>query len=279
VAPTWTPRGETVFRAFKYTIYCLLAWNVWMFFQEDFAASAQTFGDSVTWRNVVEAYSATIDTLAWVILLLLFELETAVIDDERLKGGLKWLFSGIRVACYFFIVYAFYGYCVKYGLVSNIEPFVVADACSLAGSDHTYLADLDEYLPIDAAACAAMQGQELFRIAGTDIIGTGVATAAAINLAITDIVNAGDWLIIVVLLEVEVWLQLKGRLTDRMLFAGKYIKGFFYLVLFGAAAYWGVKGDFLDFWDAFLWLVAFIFIELNVFQWHEEVEEAREPGA
>jgi hypothetical protein len=67
-----------------------------------------------------------------------------------------------------------------------------------------------------------------------------------------------------------VWLQLKGKLTDRMLVTGKYVKGFFYLVLFGAAAYWGVNGDFLDFWDALLWLVAFIFIEMNVFQRHGE---------
>ena len=76
------------------------------------------------------------------------------------------------------------------------------------------------------------------------------------------------------LLEVEVYLQIKGKLTAGMLFAGKYIKGFFYLILFAAAAYWGVKGDFLDFWDAFLWLVAFIFIEMNVFHWHDETEQA-----
>ena len=64
---------HTVFRVFKYTIYCLLAWNVFLFFQEDLAASAETFGDTVTWRNVIEAYSATFDTAAWVVLLLLFE--------------------------------------------------------------------------------------------------------------------------------------------------------------------------------------------------------------
>ena len=75
------------------------------------------------------------------------------------------------------------------------------------------------------------------------------------------------------LLEVEVWMQLRDGLTDRMLSVGKYLKGFFYFVLFVAAAYWGFEGSFLDFWDAFLWLVAFIFIELNIFQWHEEVEE------
>jgi hypothetical protein len=265
---------ELLFKVFKYVVYCLLAWNVWMFFQEDLAASAETFGDSVTWRNAVEAYSATIDTFAWVILLLLFELETAVISDDKLRGHLKWLFTGIRVLCYFFITWAFYGYCVKYGLVSNLQSFSIADVCSLAGSDYSYVDDLDEYLPVTAQACQSLQGQELFQIAGTMIIGTASATAAAIKLSIVDIVNAGDWLVIVVLLEVEVYLQLKDRLTDRMLHAGKYIKGFFYLILFGAAAYWGVKGDFLDFWDAFLWLVAFIFIELNIFQWHEEVEEA-----
>ena len=36
-----------------------------------------------------------------------------------------------------------------------------------------------------------------------------------------------------------------------------------------AAVYWGVKGDFVDFWDAMLWLIAFVFIELNVFEWRQ----------
>ena len=44
----------------------------------------------------------------------------------------------------------------------------------------------------------------------------------------------------------------------------KILKTILYLILFSAAAFWGFKGDFLDFWDAFLWLVAFFFIELNL---------------
>ena len=47
-----------------------------------------------------------------------------------------------------------------------------------------------------------------------------------------------------------------------------------YAVLFLAAVYWGVAGDFIDFWDAFLWLFAFIFIELNVFEWQYETSRA-----
>jgi len=265
-----------LFTIFKYTVYCLLAYNAFLFFQDDLAASAETFGDSVTWRNVVEAYSATFDTTAWILLLLLFELETAIIPDEKLRGGLKWLLLGFRAICYFFIVYSFYGYCVKFGVINDFVPFTIADVCSLVGTEWNYVLDLDDYPPIDATACTALQGHDLFRISGTEIIGTRVALDSAYWLAVTDIVNAATWLIIVVLLEAEVWMQLKDLLTDRLLVIGKYTKGFFYLLLFICAAYWGFEGTFLDFWDAFLWLVAFIFIEMNIFQWHEEVEEAQE---
>lgn len=262
-----------VFTLFKYAVYCLLAYNAFLFFQEDFAASAETFGDTVTWRNVVEAYSATIDTSSWVLLLLLFELETAVIPDEKLQGWLKWALMAMRAVCYFFIVYAFYGYCVKYGVITDLLPFTVEDLCSLAGSDWNFVVSLDDYPPIDAAACGVLQGQELYRIAGTEIIGTGAALGSAKGLATIDIVNASTWLLIVALLEIEVWLQLRNLLSDRLIGVAKYLKGLLYSLLFLCAAYWGFEGTFLDFWDAFLWLVAFIFIELNIFQWHEETEE------
>lgn len=65
------------YRIFKYAIYCFLAYNVWLFLLDDLSSSAQLFSDGVSWRNIMEAFSATIDTIAWVVLLLLFELETA----------------------------------------------------------------------------------------------------------------------------------------------------------------------------------------------------------
>jgi hypothetical protein len=262
-----------IFTLFKWVVYILLAWNGFQFLQQDLAASAETFGNTINWGNIVEAYSAFIDTSAWLVLLLVFEFETAIIPDEKLKGGLKWVLLLIKAICYFFIIYAFYGYLSKYVVITNLLPFSIADVCSLVGTDWNYVVDMDDYPPIDAVACAALQGQQLMQISGTEIIGTLEALDSAWGLAVIDIINAGTWLIIVVLLEVEVWLQLRHDLTDRQLSIGKYLKGFFYFILFLAAAYWGVEGSFLDFWDAFLWLVAFIFIELNIFQWHEEVEE------
>jgi hypothetical protein len=263
------------FRIFKYTVYVLLMLDVLLFLQEDLLAAREMLGDDIGLQNFFTAYTATIDTAAWVVLLLLFELETAIIPDEKLRGGLKWGLLAVRSACYVFIVLMAYNYLVKLGMISNISPFTIAQVCDLIGTGFTYVADMDEYMPLDAASCAALQGQELFRVNGTEIIGSGEAFAAAARLAVVDVVNATDWLIVVALLEIEVLLQLRDRLTDRLIFVFKGIKAVLYAVLFLCAIYWGIYGDFLDFWDAFLWLVAFIFIELNIFQWHAEVEEEK----
>jgi len=258
------------YRVFKYSIYCFLAYDTWLFFLDEYAASAQLFAEGLTWRNIMEAYSSTIDTFSWVILLLLFELETAVLPDEVLQGALKWVLIFLRSICYVFILFAFYGYVTKYGVVTNLVPFTIEDACSLVGTAFTFAQTLDEYFPLTPDACNAMQGENLQQIVGTQIIGTREQLSLVYSLALTDIINAADWLVIVAVLEAEVWLQIKGRLSDGLLRVNKYLKGFLYSILFACAAYWGIDGGFLEFWDALLWLVAFIFIEMNIFEWQAE---------
>ena len=264
--------SRNLYRIFKYVIYALLTTNIFLFFRENFLDSIELYG---SWlppiNNIIQAYSDSIDTAAWVVLLLLFELETAVISDEKLKGNLKWVMLGIRSISYSIISYAFYGYCAQYTVITNVTPFLIDDVCSLVGTGYSYVR-ADNYALLDYEICKAMQGQSLLQITGTQIIGTISTIDKAVYLSIVDIVNAGNWLVIVALLEVEVYLQLKSKLTDRLMNISKIVKGVLYLILFACAIYWGFEGDFLDFWDAFLWLVAFIFIELNIFQWHAETE-------
>lgn len=86
----------------------------------------------------------------------------------------------------------------------------------------------------------------------------------------TDIFNAGAWILVVVVLEFDIWLQLKNQFKGKLYLLSKIIKGILYAILLGAAIYWGMVGNFLEFWDAFLWVVAFIFIEHNLFEWQAE---------
>jgi uncharacterized membrane protein len=97
--------------------------------------------------------------------------------------------------------------------------------------------------------------------------------AAILGLAWIDVLNSGVWLLVVIVLEADVYLQERNR-YEGMAYRISYVcKVVLYSALLYAAVYWGIKGDFVDFWDAFLWLVAFVFIELNVFEWRQESHE------
>lgn len=270
--------SENRYRLFtyvKYLTYSLLSINVFLFLQEELLALEHTFAGSIEMGQIIQSFAATIDTAAWVLLLLLFELETSVLDDSRIKGGLKRTLHGVRGLCYLAIGYAFTGYYSELLTLYAVAPLPGLDPCSLLGQDVSLLIDIDEYLPLDIGNCAAM-GPEIFRFNAFDIIADGETLQSAQYLGWVDVINSATWILVCIVLEIEVRLQLRGNLSDRVMGATKYLKFALYGILFLAAGYWGYAGDFLDFWDAFLWLFAFIFIELNVFEWQYETtrEEA-----
>lgn len=276
MSETMPPPRNTIpwFQIFKYSVYGLLCINLALFFQEDYLASTYTFAEGVSFGVLIEAFAATIDTASWIILLFIFELETRIIDDKKLKGSVELLLSALKLLCYVVIAYAVYGYISKYVLVHSFEVSAVTDLCASAGQNLAFMESLDEYAAVTAANCSTVTDVNAFYgIPDTNIIASRASLDEAQSLALIDVVNAGDWLLVVLVLGGEVWLQMKGHLTDGMIKVSLAIKAVLYFVLLACAVLWGIDGDFLDFWDAFLWIVAFVFIEMNLFEWHAEVEE------
>lgn len=271
------PDRSKLFPFFKYTIYALLVLNVYLFFAEEWAASAYRFENGgVGLTEIIEGFAASIDTAAWVVLLLMFELETSVLADDRVSRRTTMTMHTLRALCYVVIVYAFYGYLSKLLFMLGAAPLPgVSDLCSLAGGEWVYMVDLDEYVGLAAQNCAAFSSAESFyRLPGLDAAVDAAGLSAITRLAWVDVVNSGVWLLVVLLLEMDVRLQEKEQLEGRALRLSNAAKYVIYSILLLAAIYWGVAGDFVDFWDAFLWLVAFFFIEMNVVEWRQESHEA-----
>jgi hypothetical protein len=92
---------QLIFKAFKYTVYAVLTLNIALFFQEELLATKQTFSQGINLVDIIQGFAATIDTAAWVLLLLLFELETSVLADDTLrKTNVKVTFIGLRLFSY-----------------------------------------------------------------------------------------------------------------------------------------------------------------------------------
>jgi hypothetical protein len=268
--------GKVLYQAFKYSIYALLTINVFIFFGEEVLATRLEYPDGVALGDMLKAYAATIDTAAWVILLLMFELETWVLEDRHFTRPVALSLHAMRAICYVFIVSAFYGYVVDAMFVHQVTQLPgVASVCSLADQGWSYATTFGEYSEITATNCASFSGQAVFlQFEGTQAVVDMSGLSDIQLLALVDVVNAGVWLLVVLLLEIDVRLQEHNRFEGMALYLSTVAKIVLYSTLAGAVVVWAIMGDFVDWWDAFLWLVAFVFIELNVFEWRQESHEA-----
>ena len=271
-----TINSSRLFQLFKYAVYAFLAMNVYWFFVEEYAAAPLRYPHGVGLSDLLEAYAATIDTAAWVILLLMFELETYVLEDEHFTKAVGWTLHGLRAVCYAVIILAFKGYIDVLTFNSGAVTLAgVSSVCALPPGDWSWATTLGEYTAITAANCAEWSNAaEFFKFPGAAAIVDATGLTDIVRLAWVDVINAAVWLLVVVVLEIDVRLQERNRYEGLALKASSASKFVLYGTLLVAAIYWGVKGDFVDFWDAFLWLVAFVFIELNVFEWRQEDNEA-----
>jgi len=267
------PSGRPLpwFQIFKYAVFGLLALNAGQFFLQDYVATRHLFSGGLQWSQIIEGYAATIDTVAWLILLLMFELETSLLSDERRHNSwVKWSVTTLKAIAYGFIVYSLYGYIAKYTAMYSFELSTIENLCAQIGQQLVFMISPDDFAAINIQNCAELtRGETLFRLPETNVVADSSHLALAQNLAFVDVTNASDWVLIVLILQADVWMQLRHQLTHTMVKVMRFIKALLYSLLFGCAIYWGINGTFLDFWDASLWILAFSFIELNIFKWHE----------
>ena len=83
-------KQEKIFKIFKYTVYFLLFLNIFYWLREDYLASLQLYPNGVSLEQFPIAFSAFVDTVAWVLLLLMLELETDIISDEIWIAVANW---------------------------------------------------------------------------------------------------------------------------------------------------------------------------------------------
>ncbi len=270
-------RTGPVFQSFKYAIYALLAVNTGHFFIDNFTGSEFTYSDGMKLGDVIVAYTDFIDTAAWLVLLLMLELETFVIPDERMKGWLDWSISAVSFVCWAVILYSFYGYVATLGVPMGFDAYSGPDPCTAVDGATALARSLGEYETLTAENCTLLTSP-VFYNAELSMFATPENLSLIKRLAWTDVVNSGLWVLIVVILELEIYLKSSKIFGTKFFLAYKLFKVALYAILFVNAVYWWMLGAPWDAWDAFIWIVAFFFIEMNMVSWQEENAHLREAG-
>ena len=92
-----------------------------------------------------------------------------------------------------------------------------------------------------------------------------------------DFANALTWILVVLVLQYDIYFP--GHYGKSEWTARNIIKFALYGALFIFAVMWGLQGEALDFYDAFLWILSFFVIEMNIFNFeHRFVEEDAIPS-
>jgi hypothetical protein len=256
----------------KWTVYLALIINFGVYAYDDWMAFESSLASDAPWSDVLEKFSTTIDMIAWLGLVFLFELETYALPDEAFKVWVTQTIHVLRIICYVGIVYAAYGYTINTLDNYNVaELDGLADLCQIADRDTALQLDTITYARITPGNCTNISvGPPFYRIADDVSVIDGPTLDHVQKLGWVDVANAYVWLIVVFLIEIEVRMQAAERFGSRALRPVRQLKTVFYGVLMINIVIWGATSYPLYAWDAFLWIFGFWAIELNLAEWEQE---------
>ena len=256
----------------KLVVYGLLLVNFGLYLAEDIAISAHTLRNGASLLDYTSAFAVSLDTLAWLTLLLLFELETYLLSDEAQTPGRVLAMHLARGLCILFLGHTLYAYGMAGLDLTGLQPLAdTSSLCQLLGQDLSFGSNL-AYTELNAGNCAALSPDNRFYLIEK---GTVVTDSRGLRiereLVWLDLAEAIGWLIILLCIEIVVRLQDRGITRGPAIRATNGVKLALYLFMWGAAAYWVMRGHYMYAWDEALWILGFFAIEMNISDWKTEI--------
>ena len=263
----------------KWTVYTLLIVNFVYYVLEDWNRATHVLTSSSTFLDWTSEFANSIDESAWFILLFMFELETYVLDDEKLKGWIAHTVHGVRLACYVMLTHTIFAYS---GTVIDYMPTVeverVSSLCDMVDDDVSYVHNL-EYTEVNEQTCANLaSADKYYRVASDPVVTDLESLNLERNLAWIDLAESVIWLLILLAIEVIVRMQSRGVTGGALMLTLNRVKMLLYLTLITFGVYWATLSHWLYLWDELLWIGGFAAIEMNVSEWRDELIEKEQPA-
>ena len=261
----------------KWLVYTLVIINFGFYIRNDLVIAGHTLYSGSSLLEISRAFATTIDESAWIILLLLFELETYLLSDDPLSRAKTLLMQGIRLVCYISLAHTLYAYGVYLAEIYAAVPVEgVTNLCQLIGKDLSYASNL-VYSEINSSNCASLSSANQFFYVDPPtffIVEDAAGLAIEKQLAWIDIFEAIIWLLILLSIEVAVWLQDRNIGQGLIFKTLRITKWCLYSLLWAAAGYWIYRGHYMFAWDEFVWIAGFVAIEMNIVEWRNEINDA-----
>lgn len=221
-----------------------------------------------------QTFYTTIDYAGWLLLVALFQLQKDSPESEPMKRGKVWALGGATLVGFFFLGLALYLNFLEVAYYDEYVPYPSEEVC-MQQDEPQYFMDKEQiYQLVTPENCAALAAGSVLRHPIDFSLIEADNRIAGKRLEFVNVFNTAAWLALVLTFQIRLLIQRVRPSWDTALKWSDRAKAFFYLVLFASAIYWFYGGTWVDAWDAFLWLFAFLTLEVTA---PEEDEAEPEP--
>ena len=264
--PEVAPLKRNLSRTFitlKHLIYAVVVLECIYYFAEDTYVAASLGSTVDSFASFIQIYSASIDGGGWLLILLLFEIETFWMSDATALGSTGQRLRRFRLLLFAIPIVAFGGYFLEFLSLYDVSLLDLSP-CDLIDEDMLVMSYLDVFEPLTLENCRDQSGW--YQLGNSDsVITAGTGLANAREFMVSEVLNAGGWVFVFLLLQLETRglftrSENFGRLR-RVVWVTKFLA---YTSIFGALFYWYVIDEAVSFLEEIFWLLAFFCIENNV---------------
>ena len=166
----------------KAALYGLLLANFGYYLFEDWSRTSFSLTDAASFYDWVREFNTSLDEVAWFTLLLIFELETYVLDESGWSPGMARIVLLIKMITFCLIGHTLYvNFTALTEILGPVSASPVSDLCDLADTGQSWLFNLD-YTLISSETCDGLpRAPQYWEIPGEPV----VTSSAGLDLALS----------------------------------------------------------------------------------------------
>ena len=257
----------------KAALYALLLANFGYYLFEDWSRTSFSLTDAASFYDWVREFNTSLDEVAWFTLLLIFELETYVLDESGWSPGVARIVLATKLIAFCLIGHTLYvNFTALTEILGPVSASAGSDLCDLADTGQSWLFNLD-YTLITSEMCDVLpKAPQYWEIPGEPVVTSSAGLDLARRLAWCDFMETAAWLSLGASMETAI------RITDRRVTSGYavtalgWLKFGLYALILALGIYWAYCGHWVYLWDELLWIFGFAFLEVNLDGWREEID-------
>ena len=257
----------------KAALYALLLANFGYYLFEDWSRTSFSLTDAASFYDWVREFNTSLDEVAWFTLLLIFELETYVLDESGWSPGPARFVLVIKLIAFCLIGHTLYvNFTALTEILGPVSASAGSDLCDLADTGQSWLFNLD-YTLITSEMCDVLpKASQYWEIPGEPVVTSSAGLDLARRLAWCDCMETAAWLSVGASMEAAIRITDRGVTSGYAVTALGWLKCGLYALILALGIYWAHFGHWVYLWDELLWILGFAFLEVNLDGWREEID-------